>query len=444
MLKFTRIARQSSPSVKHCVRLFSLTIPSFSADTVTLVFIMSHGETATFGNDYLSSDLELITSDTFTSDEQNDAKGERQFSSILFASELMSWLERAPARSTILIFLDTCHAGAAASLSNSLRSTLQSQFGVRFLILASSLSQNNTYSALFTKELLDLWQQNTCLDEKALPHEIYNKMEGDVALQNSEGLPKYIVEYNGPLCLGNFGKDRHLLFMYAGQGAADHPYQYIVSEDAGGSLKKIKADQMDFAFLPMPLDAKKYVVSVRREGQFVGTWHVDLATAEHQTVWLDVPSNAQTVANVGEAMIEAAKKNGSSAGEVTNLTYSTAVVYRSAGRVGDALRMIETGQEYVASLNVNPLTVVSHGHAISGEAFEGQLDESTGDFQGAQKHFNEAARVEPNPAAKREFAKQAYASALASGEFDQAAKVRQSFDLGSIDSVLKSRQNWQR
>jgi len=411
-------------------RLFSLTIPSFSADTVTLVFIMSHGEAASFRNDYLSNDLELITSDTYTSDEEHDAKGERQFSSILFASELMSWLERAPSRSTILIFLDTCHAGAAASLGTSLRATLQSQFGLRFLVLGSSLSQDQSYSALFTKELLDLWQQNHCLDQGALPHQIYDKMKTEAALKESEGLPRYVVEYNGPLCLGNFGKDRHLLFMYGGQGAQDRPYQYTIYDDSG---KQIKADQMDFAFLPVPLDANKYVVAVKRGEQFVGKWPVDLTRTEHQTVWLDALPQSEIVGTVGEAMIEAAKKNGSSASEIRDLVNSTAVAYYSVGRKQDALRVIGT-----VSYEANPhASVIESPNPMLPTFFQGEIDQSAGHFRSAEKYFVDAAHNESNPELQHLLATKAYTSALAAGDATKASEVRRDFHLGRFTDILK-------
>lgn len=435
-------------------RLFSLTIPGFSQDTVTMIFIMSHGESVKFGNDLLKNDLELITSDTSTSDEVNDAKGERQFTSILFGSELMSWLERSPKRSTILIFLDTCHAGSAASLSTALKASLQQQFGLQYSVIGSSLSQDKSYSALFTKELIALWGQDSCLNQDTLPLDIYNQMKTEAALQNSEGLPEYIVRYSGPLCLGNFGKDRRLLFMYAGQGAEQNPFQYTIAEDLGTSAKIVKnSQQLPFAFLAVPLDAKKYTVSVRRGDQFVGKWPVDLTSAEHQALWLDTSLSSQDVGRIGESMIQAADKNGSSSLEVASLAYRTAAIYSSLGRKDDANRVLQLmpNQEVVA-LAAGKSIGGAGGVVFGGGSGENvdvlneimllspdtraEVAQSKGNFSAAAKDFHIAAEEAADPEQRKRAAKQAYISALASGDFDSAKEVRKKFHLGDVETIL--------
>jgi hypothetical protein len=417
-------------------KLFSITIPGFSADTVTLIFIMSHGESVEFRNEYLKNDLELITSDTNTSDEAGDSKGERLFSSILFGSELMPWLERAPKRSTILVFLDTCHAGAAASRNTSLTAAMASQFQLQYLVIGSSLSQNKSYAALFTKDLLDMWHDDGCLNQSTLPNEIYSKMKTQAALQNSEGLPYYIVSYNGPLCLGNFGKDRRLLFIFAGQDARDNPFQYTVKEASKTKLptkRPVKEEQLDAPFLPIPLDARKYTITVRRGNKLIGEWPIDLTAAEHQTLWIDTP-NPEIIGQVGEKMIDAAKRNGSSDSEISNLITATAAAYESAGLQGEGKRVLMALQVHRPSSAVDFSAFEAF---LPPDLHQASLSQSAGNFRIAASQFEVAARQQVDPNSRHEFAKQAYISALAAKEVAYAKTIREEFGLGdNVDDIL--------
>ena len=400
---------------------------------------MSHGESISFKNDLLNHDLELITSDTYTSDEVHDNKGERQFSSILFGSELMTWLERAPKRSTILVFLDTCHAGSAASVSTTLTSALQKQFGLEYLVIGSSLSQDKAYSALFIKEIMGLWAQDGCLNQDTLPNDVYNKMKAEAALQNSEGMPEYIIRYAGPLCLGNFGKDRRLLFMYAGQGAEENPFQYTISEDSGLIKKIIKENQqLQYTFLTVPLDAKKYIVAVRRGNQFVGRWPVDLSSSEHQTIWFDTPSDPRDIGKIGETMVAEADKNGSSPAEIADLAGSTAGVYRSIGLNHDADRVLALWGQKELAPTVGPVSN-DNGKVYSLWNEQAKDNQTRGNFGAAAMQLENAARQESNPEEQKKAAKSAYIAALAAGDFHRAESIHKEFDLDPIDQLLKGK-----
>lgn len=436
-------------SLRH---LFSVDIPSFSANTVTFLFIMSHGESAKFGNDLLKEDLELITSDTTTSDAENDSKHEREYSSILFGSELMAWLERAPARSTILIFLDTCHAGSAASVSAQLTGFLQQQFGIRSLVFASSLPSDESYRALFTKELLEVWSSGNCLNQDTLPSDIHDKIKAEAPLEGSEGLPYFVVHYQGPLCLGNFGEDRRLLFLYAGQDAEQHPFQFDVVEQSGETERSILSDkQLSYTYLTVPLDSKKYIVKVRREGQPVGQRPVDLTSSESSLIWFDNSADVADVGKFGEIMVRTAEANGSSASEVAELRQKTVAAYLAADLTVDANRIMSEmkarGESVSFSQDAETLVFESTNSVKTFVASSADTQtpssqttlakelELMGDFVNAAAVLNKAAESEVDTQKKDQIATQAYVAAIAAGDTKGAREVQSQYKI-SVPATL--------
>lgn len=418
---------------------FSIEVPQFSAGTLTLIFLMSHGETATFDNAFLGNDLEFITSDTKASDPVSDTDRQRQFSSILLGSELLSWLQHVPAGSTILTFVDTCHAGAVASLSTSISQFVQQNFGLGSLVVASSLKGDVTYSAWFTKALLDVWAQDGCLDVDSLSDKIYTKMKTLAPITGSEGIPSVPVRYNGPLCLGNFGQDHRLLFIYAGRDAEQKPYRYAVAESAPtGTHTVIEEKSLSYLYMPIPLDAKKYVVTVNRDPDVHQSFNVDLTSVGHQLIWLDSSASAADVGNAGETLAQVAEINGSPTEEVAAIRQATVAIYRAAGMDTEAFHVLAQMQAKGEALPIAPeiqqvafqpaasvrqVVMTSHFNPIVAAE---QL-RALGDFQNAGDLLHTAADQEASGNNKVILAGQAYEALSAAGDTAGATAVAQQY-----------------
>jgi len=196
--------------------LFDYDIANLSAGTLTLVFMISHGEVAQFANPLQKTDVEFIASDTTATNPGDDKDPQRLKSSVLVGAYLLQQLSHWPAESTVLLFLDTCHSGAAASINSKVASALRQQFAVRGLVMASSMPGELSYRALFTSAILSKFQSQECLNQDTLPDEVQALISKEVNLDLDEGIPVIVEPYDGPLCLGNFGKDRRLLFLYGG------------------------------------------------------------------------------------------------------------------------------------------------------------------------------------------------------------------------------------
>jgi hypothetical protein len=458
-------------SLRH---LFSVEIPSLSANTVTMIFLMSHGEAISFKNGFLNSDVEIIASDTKTSDEQNDARGERLFSSLLLGSEVFSWLQRAPAGSTILMFVDTCHSGAAASLSASLLTFLQQQFGLGTLVISSALPGDNTYQAEFTQALMTLWDKgNNCLNQDTLPNDIFREMSKEVPLSGTEGLPTFVVQYSGPVCLGNFGKDRKLLFIYAGPDAKGKPYSYQIAEDTSTGPNYIINGFISYPYLPIPLDSKKYVVTIKRDPDVDLIWNIDLGTSGPQVIWLDSAAAPTDVGKFSEAMVATAQRNGSPPLEIATLREQAVEVYRAIGKDSDATRLeaeIRDGLGRLVSPVVRALAfkvpseftaILDRAEAKKDDGVAGFLGfgggfgspaeipardeighelELLGDFRNAAALYSKAARMAESTGDMTErakFADEAYFALGAAGEPQAAKEIRERFSIsvGSLSGM---------
>jgi hypothetical protein len=418
---------------------FSIELPEFSAGTLTLVFIMSHGETATFDNQFLSSDVEIITSDTKATNAITDPDKQREFSSVLLGSELLSWMGRAPAGSTILTFVDTCHSGAAASLSTSVSQFLQQQFGLESLVVASSLKGDMTYSASFTKALLDVWGKDNCLDVDSLSDKIYAEMQTLAPITGSEGIPTVPVRYNGPLCLGNFGTDHRLLFIYAGQDAERNPYRYSLTENAPtGNVQVIGTRSLQYTYVPIPLDAKKYTLAVDRDPDVHDTFTVDLTSANHQMIWLDSSVAPEEVGQAAETLATVAEVNGSPESEVTQIRQGAVALYRAIGQNVDAVRVLSKMQargealpiseevQQVAFQSTQTVRQAVTNLHLQPDVAAREL-QALGDFKNAGVLWHDAADKQADAGTKAAYAEKAFTALGAAGDTTSAKALEKEY-----------------
>ena len=125
---------------------------TFADGTVTLFFILSHGKPETSPNPNFNQDLLIVTSDTSQSNPNAKA--------LSVAQDLITEFARLKSpNSIVLAFLDTCYSGAAVSLNMRLTTTVAETYGLRFMVMASSLSESQSYKATFSEALLDLWNK---------------------------------------------------------------------------------------------------------------------------------------------------------------------------------------------------------------------------------------------------------------------------------------------
>ena len=97
---------------------------------VGLLFVLSHGEALQPPNPSADRELRIVASDTSSA---NIAGG-----TLSVASDIIGNLNSLSPGSFLFGFIDTCHAGAAASIGLSLDAALKDALGVKTMIMASS------------------------------------------------------------------------------------------------------------------------------------------------------------------------------------------------------------------------------------------------------------------------------------------------------------------
>jgi hypothetical protein len=298
--------------------LFQGELPTFAANNLTLIFIMTHGEIDdSRHNNFVSPDLTLVTSDSVHPDEKS-----WRLSTISVGADLMAWLEDVPEGSTILTFLDTCHGGAAANLSTKIQGSLAQMFGLRMLVLASSIAQEKAYGASFTQALLNQWATSKiCLTDAHFSEDITNRIVDIVGgiFSPYEGIPQPIVRFNGDLCLPlnklQAGKTR-LLLTYSGVSSA--PTSFSV-RNADTDIEVTKGTLIENPLQLLRLLPGSYKVVVTEEGSSPVNTVVDLTSEEPGMVFVRDLRHPKAVAVAYKAAADGAETIGLPAAEVAGL-----------------------------------------------------------------------------------------------------------------------------
>jgi OmpA-OmpF porin, OOP family len=205
-------------TTQRAIRLmFKTELPAAAKGTVAFVFMMSHGEPISRPGSFIANDLRFITSDT--TDENSPVGG------VEVNGDLWPWLANGgiTAGSTVLLFIDTCSAGRADTPQLRVETAQMEAAGLRFGLLLSSMKEEPTYAAAFTRAVLKLWQQPVCpLNEGVrVSTWLHDRIEETVGpLDGFEGYPDVVIGFRGGFCLGPLGADAPLLLFYNGAAGA--------------------------------------------------------------------------------------------------------------------------------------------------------------------------------------------------------------------------------
>jgi hypothetical protein len=430
---------KKSTTTRESLRsLFQGELPSFAANNLTLVFIMTHGEIDdSRRNNFVSPDLTLVTSDSVHTDEKS-----WRLSTISVGADLMSWLEDVPEGSTILAFLDTCHGGAAVNLRTKIQGTLAQLFGLRMMVLASSVAQAKSHGASFTKALLEQWgSSKICLTDAHFADDIKDRVRGIVGdLSPLEGVPQMVVRFEGDLCIPldrlQAGKTR-LLLIYS--GVSTLPTLFSVREvDSGLEVKSGRLADNPFQFLR--LSPGQYKVSVNEEGASPISKVVDLTTDEPGMVFVRDLSHPKSVAAAYKAAADGAETIGLSPTEVAKLRKTAAAISVANGdkatatviqtdlrKSGDEDARLEAVRG-IAFRQMSDIQAYVREERTTKQAVGRHLI-LTGDFANAATLLEESLPLIPDIERRQVVARLTYFTYGAAGEVSDAQRIRQQNDL---------------
>jgi len=439
--------RKSNTTRESLRTLFQGELPTFAADNLTLIFIMTHGEIDdSRHNNFVSPDLTLVMSDSIHPDEKA-----WRLSTISVGADLMTWLEDVPEGSTILTFLDTCHAGAAANLSTRIQGSLAQMFGLRMLVLASSLAQEKAYGASFTKALLQQWSSSkVCLTDAHFGEDITArivKIIGTDSLSPYEGVPQPVVRFNGDLCLPfsklQAGKTR-LLLIYS--GVSPVPTSFSVRQ-TDTDVEVSKGTLIDNPVQLLRLLPGTYNVLVKAEGSSPVTTPVDLTTEEPGMVFVRDLRHPKVVAAAYKAAADGAESIGLPATEVAGLR-KRAIAINLANHDPGAAALIQadlrkSGDEDVRLQALHGIAFKSISdlqsyivEAGSSKEVIGRRLILTGDFDNAAKLLEQSLSTIPESERRNLLARLSYYTYGAAGEPTEAGRVRSLYGLSLDDAYV--------
>jgi hypothetical protein len=413
-------------SITH---LLKVELPSFGTRTLTFVFMLSHGEIVRYDNKLNPEDLRFVPSDA--TDQNIDD------TSILIGRDLLSWLNQMPAGSTVLAFVDTCNAGAVDSPKLQVDVLRQRLYGLRFGLVAASMSQEKTYNANFTRALIQYWQTHPC------PDGFENWIQSYIAkhttltdLKNFEGYPKIIVPYAdvGNWCLNALGSSGKLLFLY--QGAID-PVQWTISRaEQGDDFPEPRTTfvaNTSFALELVP--PGHYTVTARdKDNQVVHFGPFDLATNATAPVFLTAPKNPKEVTEAFMRWRDHAAYKGVPQHELNVIDKGVQMA-----------RAIENNEPPISCIVEGPCNETERGPDPSNpgnlipqlignpEALRkvGIFALREHDLSNASKAFAQAASAAADDRFRHDTATAAYIIACAAGETDVAKQIQNQFRLGN-------------
>jgi hypothetical protein len=304
---------------------------------------MSHGEEVQgTPQSIISPDLHIIASDT--KDDDVD------INSISVTRDVMSWLSSPPPGSTIIVFIDTCHAGSFQNIQVKRFGDLASEYGLYLNIMASSLPNQNSFAASFTKAILQIWgAKELCLNDAGLATRIKHIIQDNsaVKLNTFEGLPITIVRYQGSGCLFAPANDDRIILIYG--APIPNPVTYTVRST--GPIHEVRdGDLIGKSYEYVRLPKGEYDVTIMEESSTPFTKHVDLRTSLSRIVFVREHPGSITEGRAYSLAADAAVKIGHQPNEVADLRKRAASIYQANGALFEAqseLAKIEPDTEMV-------------------------------------------------------------------------------------------------
>jgi hypothetical protein len=429
------VAQTNSQGIRDFIRG---DFAQFAEGTVTLFFVLSHGIPASSRNPSFSQDLLVVTRDT-----DHDHPQSRALSVALDLVPEFTKL-KSPG-SIVLAFLDTCYSGQSTNLTVRISSALAENYGLRLMVMASSLSEAQSYKATFSEALVELWRHSSigaCTTPDLAPDELRKSIARQLRPQQLgpiEGLPKIVIPYYGKLCLESFSADSGLIVFY---NTLPNTVAAIIKQNGQPIDDSIPIDFNDV--VPYKVSRQNYSLSILRpDGVKISEDNVDLSAEPVSFEMIGLPASAQ----LGTAYIRTAEyaKRVSltdQQAEYQKRAFATFVATnntQAASQVADDL--VHRGQlgrewqlayalsnEHVVGLGPGDTPAESQARQEVGLGGLARVEKLSGRFSKAATLYLKIAELGQSSDSLK-YAKQAYFAAGAAGDVTLAQSTREKFNL---------------
>jgi Caspase domain len=388
--------------------------PALAKDTLTLLFILSHGEDINPSEKSLfTPDLRIITSDT--TDEDADT------TSLSTSRGLLPLIASAPSGATVFAFIDTCHSGAFQNIAVTRLGQLTSDYGLEMNVMASSLPDDKSFGGSFTSALLTiLGEKELCLNDSSLPTRIRNLIQNNTPLKLDpfQGRPITIIHYQDNACLDAPSRADSLVLLYAGTQLPATIYQ--VTKQSSNDLV-LDGDLIGKSFEYVRLPRGKYNLTVSERGREPLVRLVDL-TVKPQILYLN-RATPLMVADAYSRLAHGAEIIGRPLTEVAILRQKAAAIYLANDAPQSADKQLATAN-------------ASTSKELSSYASEAESDNkiplilrtqvlvSAGQFKEAGDVLSKAAKRGDPTVTMNDAATTAYFAYVAAGDFAAAKKLK--------------------
>lgn len=363
------------------LRLARQELRTLSADSVTLVFVLSHGAVlpAHPGED---ADVLIAASDTPYRDDPDAISRDK---ALLLRHDLLNsvWSVR---HGAVFFFIDTCYSGAAADWE-SVTKAFQAYRGggVHLMCLAAATAIAKAFKADFTEALVQAWKtagNEQCHQPYQARDFLHHLMLGlDSDLGPNDAHPTLVVPYYGDLCLESFSTRQSIVFFYNNSNR-DLTVSIERPDEPAFLRQPDLPPEMSTA---VPLQRVAYNVRLFEDNALRGAEVLDLTGDAARVV---IVGGAESIASVARAYEAAA---GSSAAETLAPEVADALrvraysAYVAAGDRPAALRVMRSHPALLGALEASPVAAVANKRAQHSDVLQTVM--KTGDARAGAAPF---------------------------------------------------------
>ncbi|MGB9512644.1 MAG: hypothetical protein WBU20_13240, partial [Candidatus Acidiferrum sp.] len=441
--KITILRTHDETTISHLDGFFKGTFPNLISGNMTLLFVLSHGESYPLPNKKFGSDLRIVASDT----PANDIAGQ----TLSLTTDILNRLNGLEPGSFLFAFIDTCHSGAASNLSLKVDAALQDALGVKTMVMASSLADQLSFQASFSQALVRIWQQpatppgHTCTVPEVSGQIVRQNIIAILGGQSStlgpnEGYPDVLIHFQGAFCLEYFQSQNAIFDLINGS-----PDSYVATfTDSRGNPFSQTVNGHDA--VPITLTRSSYNLALYRNNQLDQQKAIDLTQTSFDWLVVGAPGPLQLAQGIDRAATagESVGADPSDVQSVRQLAYSAYIIandHPNADRVAQEIAK-NAGSDWVHLQELAFQTKDSILNALAKNKTAQELDSAAtqilkfGNVHTAAQIYYDAAEKakQEDPSKQGVYANRAYLAFNASGDFAAAKSIRQEYGL-QVDDI---------
>jgi len=426
------VLRTPQETTKFAIRQLLDEFHTFGQQTLTLLFIISHA--SLIKNRDGTTDLLIAASDTKSSRLDESA--------ISLQRHIFSEFTGLGPGSAVLLFLDTCHSGAAFSVP------LADLRTAKVNIMAACNADQETYHAALTRALIRFWRrkhrESECVHLSDLADALSPVMQ---ELAHVPGLtappPQCTVLDN--LCMESLSEDHGLLLVE--DVSASSTLHCVLTPMPDDPARRIRPFDVGVSRLtPVKLTRGSYALAMSTDDGDSEVDTLDVDKNGFRVVLWPQPTEPAVLGGLLDRAVEYAEGAGATLQDVTDLRERAYAAWIASGRTEQAnalaAELENSGDSLWIAMRRVAFRPTERNHWSTGRQHTDKIAAAKrlklcGDFAGAATMFDEVARESPLDFEHGSLAADAYSCSVAAGDTKKARKFGVEFGGGETSEVVK-------